>query len=347
MNDFKQLFLSERPLLDVRAPVEFAKGAFPTSVNIPILTDEQRHQVGICYEEEGPEAAEALGHSLVSSDKASLISSWTAFIEANPNALLYCFRGGKRSQIAQAWLAETGVDIERVPGGYKALRQYLLQQLESPPTVILLSGKTGVGKTELLPSITSSVDLEGLANHRGSAFGGKATPQPAQIDFENALAIEFLRHPEIVVLEDESRLIGKIHLPLELQTAMKQAPIVLLEDTLENRVSRIFTEYVEEPLHYVDLNVLQDNLVGSVNAIKNRLGGVRHQELVDMMNNAFSAHSRGNHELHRAWIETLLTEYYDPMYQYQLDKKRIRIQSTIHWREIIADTRLNFSAYAV
>ncbi len=345
MTDPRQIFLEHRPLLDVRAPAEFARGAFPTSVNLPILNDEQREQVGICYKEHGPVAAEALGYQLVAPERDALIEGWRQFLTANPDALLYCFRGGKRSQITELWLRDANVLVERIEGGYKRLRQFLLDQLQHPPPVILLSGKTGVGKTELLPRLQHSVDLEGLANHRGSAFGGYDSPQPAQIDFENALAIELLRHKASVVLEDESRLIGKIHLPPSLQEAMKAAPICLLEDSISNRVRRILEEYVVLPLQNRTPETLHSELQNSINAIKNRLGGVRYQALTDLLSRAFASQHNAL-DAHRVWIEKLLIEYYDPMYDYQLNKKQGRIHRRINWQDVPKDGKLDLSADA-
>jgi tRNA 2-selenouridine synthase len=344
--DFNEIFLNARPMLDVRAPVEFNSGAFPNATNIPILDDEQRHQVGICYMEQGAVAAEQLGHELIGKDKEKLIERWQAFVANHPDAVLYCARGGRRSYLAAEWLEQAGTKIPRIPGGYKALRKFLLKRVESPPAIVLLSGKTGVGKTELLPRVKSAVDLESLANHRGSAFGAYGTPQPAQIDFENALAIAFLKLPDYVVLEDESRLIGRINLPVPLQTAMKSAPICLLEDTIENRIERIRREYVELPLVTTSPDEVLASLLGSVDAIKNRLGGVRHKELVSDLIEAFRSQGQNDASHHAVWIKKLLTDYYDPMYEYQLDKKRGRIVQTIHWQDLTDDQVLDLGSHA-
>ncbi len=211
--------------------------------------------------------------------------------------------------------------------------------------MILLSGKTGVGKTELLPLVNNAIDLEGLANHRGSAFGGQLSPQPSQIDFENALAIDLLRHKEYVVLEDESRLIGRIHIPPLIQEKMKQAPICLLEDSVENRATRILQEYVLDPLDELTLAELQSSLTESLSAIQRRLGGARYKELKEQLHTAFQDHMNGNVDTHRLWIETLLVDYYDPMYEYQLDKKRDRIKHRINWAEVNSDEQLNLGSY--
>jgi tRNA 2-selenouridine synthase len=339
VTDLKQLFIGQTPLLDVRAPIEFAKGSFPTAINIPILDDEQRHLVGTCYQKHGQAKAEKLGYELVGPSREQLVARWQQVFNEHPEAKLYCFRGGKRSQIATEWLRRAGTKIERIDGGYKRLRNFLLDQLNNPPKVILISGRTGVGKTELLPQVINAVDLEGLANHRGSAFGGRLTEQPAQIDFENQLAIEFLRHEDYVVLEDESRLIGRINVPLTVQEAMKRAPIYLLEDTLENRVSRILEEYVRVPLQILQEEELKQRLAKSLSAIQKRLGGVRYQALVQLLNRAFSSNDV---DAHSEWIITLLTDYYDPMYDYQLNRKRDRIVQTITWSDVQDQTLLDF-----
>lgn len=349
MTDFADIFRHDRPLLDVRAPLEFSKGAFPTAKNLPILDDEQRHEVGICYKEKGADAAEALGHKLVDPIRDERIAGWRQYIEANPGALLYCFRGGQRSQITARWLKESGVDIQRIPGGYKAMRQYLLSIFEHLPNITLISGKTGVGKTDLLLRYENAVDLEGLANHRGSAFGKTRTQQPAQIDFENQLAIQILKQSGSIVLEDESRLIGRVSLPLPLQEAMKQAPILLLNDTISNRVSRILKQYVLEQLDGIraddPITVLEAEFLESLSAIQKRLGGDRYVLVKKLMRDAFQQHREGDAHGHQIWIETLLSEYYDPMYDYQLERKSGRILRTVDWQSLDNETRLDLRSY--
>jgi len=195
--DYRELFLSGRALLDVRAPVEFAKGAFPNAINLPLMSDDERHQVGICYKEKGQQKAIELGAQLVTPDlQAQRVQSWKDFVQANPEARLYCFRGGLRSRISQQWLADAGVQIPLVEGGYKALRTFLIEELQRLGQALsytLIGGRTGNGKTLLIKRLGSTVDLEALANHRGSSFGSLPGPQPSNIDFENALSIELMR----------------------------------------------------------------------------------------------------------------------------------------------------------
>lgn len=342
--DFRDIFLRNAPLMDTRAPVEFSQGAFPNTVNLPLMTDAERQKVGTCYKQQGQQAAIALGHQLVSgSTKLQRIAAWAQFADAHPDGYLYCFRGGLRSQITQQWLkAEAGIDYPRVIGGYKAMRQFLINTTQSAVAqcgFVVVGGMTGTGKTEVIAQFANNLDLEGHANHRGSSFGKHATPQPAQIAFENALAVDLLqkraRGFEQFVLEDEGRTVGSCSVPLELYQGMQQFPLIWLEDSLANRVERILRDYVIDlraefvALHGVEAGFtlfaaqLQKNLA----AIVKRLGGERYQRLATIMDNALAQQQQdGNVDLHRDWIEGLLNEYYDPMYEYQRQQKAERVE---------------------
>ncbi|MBY0410253.1 MAG: tRNA 2-selenouridine(34) synthase MnmH, partial [Burkholderiaceae bacterium] len=129
LTDYRHIFLNDVPMMDVRAPVEFGQGAFPGVANLPLMNDEERHKVGTCYKQNGQDAAIALGHRLVSgAPKQERIAAWAAFAQAHPHGVLYCFRGGLRSQTSQQWLhSEAGIDYPRVIGGYKAMRTFLLE----------------------------------------------------------------------------------------------------------------------------------------------------------------------------------------------------------------------------
>lgn len=340
-----QLFLEDTPFLDVRAESEFSTGAFPGSTNIPILNDDERHQVGICYKENGPESAETLGHQLVSGEvRETRLDRWVSFIEKNPNAHLYCWRGGKRSRIACEWLRAAGHEVPRIDGGYKYLRNVLLEEFQDLSPIVVVSGNTGVGKTDLILKVDDSIDLEGLANHRGSAFGKRVAPQPSQVDFENAVAIDLIkkRPASFIVLEDESRLIGRIQVPHELKRAMDAAPVVVLNEPLEQRIERIRRDYIISQYDELcELNadraieLLSEQLLSATDAIRKRLGGVNHQEVRKMVENALIQHAKGDLEAHRHWIGFLLNNYYDPMYHYQMDKKKERVVFAGNRKEII------------
>ncbi|MDF3195035.1 tRNA 2-selenouridine(34) synthase MnmH [Pseudomonas sp. 1928-m] len=341
-SNYRDIFLNDLPMMDARAPVEFSKGAFPGVLNLPLMDDSERQRVGTCYKQHGQDAAIALGHQLVSGQvKAERVAAWAAFAKANPHGYLYCFRGGLRSQITQQWLAEAGIDYPRVIGGYKAMRSFLLettQQAVAECDFVILGGLTGTGKTDVLVQLNNSLDLEGHANHRGSSFGKRASGQPAQIDFENRLAIDLLkqraRGTEQFVLEDEGRMVGSCTVPLALYQGMQQYPLVWLEDAFEDRVERILRDYVVNlcaefiVLHGEEegFRLYAERLLQSLSNIQKRLGGERYQRLLAIMQTALDEQRSGAVALHRDWIAGLLREYYDPMYAYQRESKAARIE---------------------
>lgn len=343
VDDYRQLFLSQHALLDVRAPVEFAKGAFPTSVNLPLMTDEERHLVGIRYKEKGQNSAIELGAELVNPDvQAQRVTMWKKFLQAYPDARLYCFRGGLRSRIAQHWLAEAGVHVPLVEGGYKALRTFLINELDrlcSSMDFIVVGGRTGNGKTLLLNRLGSKIDLEQLANHRGSSFGRMPDDhQPRNIDFENTLSIALMEMEaqgrKRIFLEDEARLIGRVCLPDSLRKAMQHSPLYILECDMQERIDNCFDDYVTELLHGYQQQ--EGNQAGfdayaqhhrqSLARIQKRFGAENYGRALSLLNEALQIHkNHGDTGAYREFIELLLRDYYDPMYDYQLAQKTDRV----------------------
>lgn len=345
MNDsanYKELFLNDTPFIDTRAPIEFAKGAVPNAINMPLMTDAERKKVGTCYKQQGQQTAINLGHKLVSGAvKLERVQAWVEFAQQNPQGLIYCFRGGLRSKISQQWLAEAGVAYPRVAGGYKAMRTFLIETIEQAASecqFTVLSGLTGTGKTDVLVPMQQSIDLEGLANHRGSSFGKHVSAQPSQIDFENHLAVNLLkkRHVGIqhFVVENESRTIGGCAVPLSLYKCMQLAPIVVLETSLEDRVERVLRDYVIRlRVEFVQAlgeeqgsAAYSEHLQKSLKNISKRLGGVSYQRLEKVMQIALEQQLKHEQvDMHRLWILELLEEYYDPMYHYQQQKNKERV----------------------
>ncbi len=341
-NDFRSIVLNSTPLIDVRAPIEYEKGSFPHAVNLPIMNDKERHLVGTCYKEYGNAEAVKLGHKLVGGKvKEERVKAWSDFIHVHPNALLYCFRGGQRSKISQQWISESELDITRLKGGYKAFRNYLLKETEESCKYfkpIILGGRTGSGKTILLKDLPNSIDLEGLANHRGSSFGRKITPQPAQINFENNLAYELIQKLDkgfkYLIFEDEGKRIGGVYIPKDFAGYLGEAPLVVLETPMQERIETTFNEYVIEAQkmykdagHEYNLQEWKGDILSAMDRIKRRLGSQRHQHVSDIFENAFSEQLRnGSFEGYKEWVEYLLVEYYDPMYDYQIQKRSEQIQ---------------------
>jgi tRNA 2-selenouridine synthase len=338
--DFRAIIFNKTPLMDVRAPIEFEKGAFNQSINYPLMNNDERAAVGLCYKNKGQEAAITLGNALVKGQsKASRLAQWQDFIKANPQGYLYCFRGGLRSKTVQRWLKESGINYPLITGGYKEFRQFLLSELEQlalhPLTI--LAGNTGCGKTPFLAHCANSLDLEGAAGHRGSSFGGFVTAQSSQINFENKLAEQYITGnfslDQTLLLEDEGRQIGSVHLPESIREAMKLAPIVVIEETLEYRLEHIYQEYIINMTAQFQVKYgveqgfinFSQYLEQGIFKIRKRLGTERHNQLKELQSKALIEQQNGHLHYHLDWLKPLLNEYYDPMYQYQLGLKAERV----------------------
>ncbi len=340
IDNFQQLFQNNTPLMDVRAPVEYSRGSFPGVLNAPLMTDNERHIVGRNFKHNGQLSAIELGRQLVSGKiKNKRINDWLDFINQNPSGALYCFRGGLRSKIAQQWIFDySGITYPRVRGGYKAMRRYLIEEssrITNSKNFIVIGGQTGCGKTILLNKFRNSIDLEELANHRGSAFGNNVNSQPTQIDFENSLAIELIQKQKnsFLLIEDEGNNIGTIYLPDSIKSRSLKSNIVVLTANLDERVELSLKTYVTEMLdNYCSFDSRNgfENYANywkkSLFKIQKRLGGVRYKELLKVLNNAIQKHQMSNDlSEYVPLIESLLVDYYDPMYNYQINKKKHRI----------------------
>lgn len=327
-------------LVDVRAPVEFALGSLPWFQNVAVLDDSQRAAVGTAYKTKGREVAIALGHQLTSQTKTEMVRRILS-LAADDGLVVTCFRGGLRSQITCQWLREASptVRIRRVVGGYKEVRGLLFGALKEPPfSVRVLSGLTGSGKTAFLHTLDRRlvplIDLEAHANHRGSSFGSLG-PQPRQINFEHAVALDALQQMRAlpgrpILLEDESKLIGHVALPDELKQAMVQAPHVVLQCTLDERVQRIFLEYVAQPFVQMVATESVESVVAelksrhlaSLKRIEKKLGSARTGEIASLLNTAFLQLNNESPRLesHAGWISALLVDYYDKRYTYARER---------------------------
>jgi len=376
-SNYLDILASGTPLLDVRAPIEYIKGSFPTSINHPLLNDEQRELIGTCYNKHGQEAAISLGYELLDQEdnlKETLVKSWTEHITKNPNGYLYCFRGGLRSHIVQEWIHEaTGIHYPLIIGGYKALRSSLLDDLEvslDQLPFVLIGGRTCSGKTIALKRMSRYVDLEGLANHRGSAFGAIAQDdQPSQIDFENSIIIECLKHRQSsktlpVFMEDEGNRIGRLTLPISMNSRMaNDFPLVVLETPLDERIDVCIEEYVKCPYQtYLDADISANeeiahdsvrnaslDSVRRINkALQKKWGGTINQgfDILGAFERAFDLYKNSNAldvSGFRKPVQLLLEDYYDPMYDYQMNKRkgdvlfRGSMEEIVEWAENYTD----------
>lgn len=331
-----QALLEEKvSLIDVRAPVEFHAGHIPESINLPILTDSERAEVGTVYKQQGSRFAIALGHQLVSGEvKEARIRSWIQAVKNQPKeTIITCFRGGMRSGLSQEWLADQGVPLFRLEGGYKKMRQLMMAELENlsrQRSLVVMTGKTGSGKTAFLRELrgyTPILDLEKMANHRGSAFGAEKSPQPSQSDFENRLALAFAQEAiskTPILVEDESRMIGSIAQPEAFFENLRKSSVFLLEEPFETRIENTYHEYI------VDCSndpKLFSNLKESIMKIQKKLGGQRAQELLEDLNRAETIFMETTDlSANKVWIEKILSWYYDPLYEKSFQQRKPQVQ---------------------
>jgi tRNA 2-selenouridine synthase len=295
------------PVIDVRSPSEFQKGHVPGAINIPLFSDEERAKVGTLYVQKGREDAFLLGFE-IAGPKLKQFCIEALEIATDKKLLVHCWRGGMRSS-SMAWLFDqTGIETFVLKGGYKSFRRHVLETFSNPPEFIVLGGMTGSGKTQILQEIKKGgeqvIDLEAMAHHKGSAFGGLGqAPQPTQEQFENNLFSETksIDYSLSVWVEDESIAIGKIQLPKAWFEKMKQSRVICVEVNKETRLKRLVNEYSGFP---------HDLLAQSIKKIEKRLG-------YDCTKAALEALSRGDYYK----VSDITLYYYDKAYRNQLDNR--------------------------
>jgi len=237
------------PILDVRSPAEFAQGHIPGALNLPLFSDAERAAVGTAYKHQGRRQAVQLGLMAVGPRLAAMATELQR-LAVDGDLRIHCWRGGLRSR-SVAWLASLQqLPVTLLAGGYKAYRRWALARVSEPWPLLVLGGRTGTGKTELLLELErrgrAVVDLEGLANHRGSSFGGLGLgEQPSTEHFENRLALrlEQLRGQGPIWVEAESAQVGRCRIPAPFWQRMRAAPVVEIERPLETRVSQLVEVY--------------------------------------------------------------------------------------------------------
>ncbi|MBD3678296.1 MAG: tRNA 2-selenouridine(34) synthase MnmH [Rhodobacteraceae bacterium] len=241
-------------IIDVRAPSEFAEDHVPGAINLPVLDDEERARVGTIYKQVSPFDARKIGAALVARNAARHIEEALFDKPGGWRPLVYCWRGGQRSNSFATILGQIGWRVEVLEGGYRSYRRLVAGVLHDTPLphrLILLDGNTGTAKTELLHLLAARgvqiLDLEGLAAHRGSVFGPVAHPQPAQKAFESALAQEIMRldPSRPVVVEAESSKVGDLLVPPSLWAAMCAAPRIEVAAPLQARAEYLTRAYAD------------------------------------------------------------------------------------------------------
>ncbi len=270
---FPQFEAHKAVLIDVRSPSEYSESHIPGAINIPLLNDEHRKLVGTTYKQIGKDAAMKLGYELVTPIQDSFVSLLKAHTQ-DLEVKIYCARGGLRSQLMSKYFMDLGYQVTHLKGGYKAYRNEILNIIGRLKNIRILSGYTGSGKTEILQSLRDLgeqvLDLEALANHRGSAFGALGQhKQPSSSMFHNLIydVLKSFDDSKITWVESESVTIGKVYLPKELWETMKLAEGYEVILPIEDRVKHTLRLYGKFDLSY---------LITCIKQLQKRLG---HEEM--------------------------------------------------------------------
>jgi len=296
------------PLVDVRTPAEYESGHIPGAVNIPLFSNEERAKVGTLYKRASVDRAYEEGYRFVT-PKLDWFVQESRKVAVDGQVVVYCWRGGMRSKSFADHLSENGIgEVFVIEGGYKAFRQHALESFEQPEVIHVLGGYTGSGKTRVLKELERMgeqvIDLEGIAHHKGSAFGSIGeTEQRKNEHFTNLLFWEWrkLDFARSVWLEDESIHIGRVFIPENLFERMRQATLYFLKIPKEQRARLLVEVYA---------GIDSEKLAGSVRKISKRLGGQRTAEALEALE---------RNDYYEAAIITL--NYYDKFYLKGLNRR--------------------------
>ncbi len=305
-------------LVDARSPDEFAEATIPGAINVPILDNTERAEVGTLYKQVGKRQARQRGVEIVAPKIPAMIET-IARLQAGTSqpVVIFCWRGGMRSLALTQFLELAGTPARQLSGGHKAFRRHVLDYFEHGKWAKLLvfRGLTGVGKTHYLHRLAEQgypvVDLEGLANHRGSAFGNLGLPpQPNQKMFDSLLWDELRKIPcdGYILAEGESRHIGRVALPARVYQTLQIETSIWLNASLEARVRNILADYPA-------VEKLKDEFIRPIRALKEKLGK-------ETMNRYLQLLEEGN------WSELvseLMVNYYDPLYRHTLPERRVEV----------------------
>ncbi|UYZ61857.1 tRNA 2-selenouridine(34) synthase MnmH [Hymenobacter weizhouensis] len=307
--DFLQEPTAHVPILDVRAPVEYAHGHIPGAVSLPLFSDEERARIGTTYKQVSQEKAVLLGLDFFGPKMSQLVKQ-AQKLAPHRQVRVHCWRGGMRSGAVQ-WLLElAGFQVQLLDKGYKDYRRWVLDEIARPRPLWTLGGLTGSGKTDVLHQLAAQaqpvLDLEGLARHKGSAFGAIGQPaQPTQEQFENDLAAALARLPTTAPawVEDESRTIGSVHVPPGLFGQLHAAPLLVLEVPRAARVRKLAAEYGQQDPAALATSILR---------LRKRLGGLVTKEALAAI---------GEDDMEK--MVSLVLDYYDKTYAHGLEGRRV------------------------
>lgn len=306
--------LNEINLVDVRSPSEYEEDHIPTAINIPLLDDDERREVGICYKQVGPKEARVLGVDLVSPKLPQFIRQFLDIKQNNKMTVAYCWRGGLRSNSAAGLVRLAGMQVYVIKGGWKDYRRHASEFIDNFPTdykFINFCGPTGCAKTEILRVLDENglgvLDLEKHAAHKGSSFGKVDEPdyeKVTQKNFESKIWHTFYRDKgNLFLVEGESKKIGKVSVPNPVFNRMESGISVVSDTSLDFRIA--FTVENYKPDRYIE------EIRASLLRLKRFIGAAKIAELSAMLD-------RQDYE---SFTRDLLVEYYDPLYLRSIPEK--------------------------
>ncbi len=310
------------PVIDVRSPGEFAQAHMPGAVNLPLFDNDERARVGTRYKQAGKDHAVLMGLEFVGPKLADFVRQARRLSNGSGGqVLVHCWRGGMRSG-SFAWLLQTaGLSPAILTGGYKSYRNTVLAAFSEPRNLLILGGKTGSGKTDILHQLAAQgeqiIDLEGLANHKGSSYGAIGQlPQPSSEQFENLIFGDWLTldRNRRIWLEDESRNVGSCFIPMPLWHQMRAAPVAFVDVPKAVRVERLVREYT---------GIDHELLIEATERIRKRLGGQSTQQALDALA-----------QQDYATVADLTLDYYDKAYLYGLSQRN---QTNVFPLDVSAD----------
>ncbi|MBU0457167.1 MAG: tRNA 2-selenouridine(34) synthase MnmH [Nanoarchaeota archaeon] len=296
--------LKSAVFIDARTPKEFSEDHIIGAINIPLLSDEERHEIGIIYKQQSREKAIEKGMEIFPSKIPNIYN--TVKDHKDKTIIVYCARGGMRSGIISSLLLSIGFKVLQLEGGYKSFRNYLLERLNNyklKPKLFLLWGLTCSGKTQLLSKFSNSLDLEGLAQHRGSLYGAIGLKPNSQKKFENLLLqrLDELNENKFIFVEGESRKIGDVQIPSFFWKAMMKGTNILVKKDLDLRAKLAVDEYFTTKESFMEIKKVTDKLWKVI-------GKNKKQEVLDLLGK----------KKHLEAVKILLEYYYDPLYSHTL-----------------------------
>lgn len=311
----KAINMEDKIFIDVRSPSEFIRGSIPGAINIPILDNNERADVGTIYTNKSPEEAKAKGIQYASPKLSSIYNRVSMLAKRHKNIILFCWRGGLRSDALSSFLSTLGVNIYQLEGGYKKYRRYIIEYFDENKfkhKFIVLHGYTGVGKTEILAQLKTLnipvLDLEHLAKNSGSVFGKIAyqNEKPVTQKTFEALLFETLRltNNKYIVVESEGRHLGRVSLPKNLWNTIVEGEHILIGTNMETRIKRLTNDYV---IKVSSCNILLEDAVVH---LKDKIGTKKMNQLISWI----------EERKYSKVAEELIINYYDPLYKNSVDK---------------------------